>query len=161
MIESFEQTVLGQLRQRGVAARYVYLLEAEGTPFDQLVRWGDAAVSDPEQLGDASLAALAREVDGISVDKALILPLDADGNSTRVSDVVARAHRAGLEVYTWTLRPENAFLPRNLRLGGRAAAFGRWQEEYRTIMSSGVDGVFADHPDLALVARGTGVGGAA
>ncbi|WP_368499808.1 glycerophosphodiester phosphodiesterase family protein [Herbiconiux sp. A18JL235] len=161
VVESFEQTVLGEMRMRGVAARYVYLLEAHGKPFDQVARWGDAAGGYLDQLTDASLSGLAAEVDGISLDKALILPLDAEGNATRVSDVVSRAHRAGLEVYTWTLRPENAFLPKNLRTGGRAAAFGRWQEEYRTIMSSGVDGVFADHPDLALVARGTGVGGAA
>ncbi|QJU52460.1 glycerophosphodiester phosphodiesterase family protein [Herbiconiux sp. KACC 21604] len=161
VVESFEQTVLGELRMRGVDARYIYLVEAHGKPFDQVVRWGDAAVGYLDQLTDASLSQLAAEVDGISLDKALILPLDADGNSTRVSDVVARAHGAGLEVYTWTLRPENAFLPRDMRIGRSSSAFGQWQREYRTIMASGVDGVFADHPDLAVVARGGGVGGGA
>ncbi len=160
VIESFEKTVLLELRRLGVPATYTYLLEAAGAPFDVVAREGAAAAEYASHLTDAGLAALVGEVDGISVDKAIIMPRDLAGASHRTSDVVARAHAAGLSVFTWTLRAENRFLPRNYRTGHDKAAFGRWEEEFRAIMATGVDGVFADQPDLALAARG-GVGGAA
>jgi glycerophosphoryl diester phosphodiesterase len=44
-------------------------------------------------------------------------------------------------------------LTKSLRLGRDAAAFGDWQREFRLIMETGVDGVFADQPDLAIAVR--------
>ena len=41
---------------------------------------------------------------------------------TGISDLVAQAHRAGLQVVPWTLRAENAYLPRHLRRGTDARA---------------------------------------
>jgi glycerophosphoryl diester phosphodiesterase len=153
VVESFEQTVLTRLQALGLPARYVYLVEAGGTAFDLVARLGTAAPDYASQLTDAGLAVLAGEVDGISVDKALIVPRDGSGASGAVSDIVERAHRAGLSVYTWTLRAENRFLPRDLRVGTSAAAFGLWREEFALIMATGLDGVFADQPDLALEVR--------
>lgn len=37
IVESFESTVLAQLKERGVAASYVYLIEAAGRPYDLFV----------------------------------------------------------------------------------------------------------------------------
>ena len=160
VVESFEKTVLRELQERGLPARYIYLIEAGGSPFDAVLRHGAAAESYAHALTDAGLAVLAAEVDGISVDKALILPRDPLGASHHASDVVARAQAAGLAVFTWTLRAENRFLPRNYREGRAPGDFGRWEDEFRAIMATGVDGVFADQPDLAVTAR-LGVGGAA
>jgi glycerophosphoryl diester phosphodiesterase len=84
------------------------------------------------------------------VDKSLLLDAAADGGTT---DLVDRAHAVGLAVFTWTLRPENKFLSAPFRTEGEKGDFGHWQQEFRTIMGTGVDGVFADHPDLALVVR--------
>jgi glycerophosphoryl diester phosphodiesterase len=53
----------------------------------------------------------------------------------------------------WTLRAENAFLPVNMRVGDKKGAYGNWNAEFALILSSGVDGVFADQPDLAIRAR--------
>jgi glycerophosphoryl diester phosphodiesterase len=159
-VESFEQTVLGELRATGLDARWVYLLEDSGTAFDLVARLGADAPGYADQLTDSGLRTLAGSVDGISVDKATILPRDVLGVSHGASDVVDRAHAAGLEVFTWTLRAENRFLPRNFRVGHDKAAFGRWEEEFRAILATGVDGVFADQPDLAVAAR-SAVGGAA
>ena len=66
-----------------------------------------------------------------------------------------RAHDAGLEVYTWTLRPENRFLAPPHSRGSSPAAWGDWQREFELILGTGIDGVFADHPDLprALLPR--------
>jgi glycerophosphoryl diester phosphodiesterase len=146
-VESFELTVLRTLRARGIGARLVFLVDASGSPAD------DPSHSYADYLTPDGLAALAAEVDGISVDKLLLLRSDVAGNAIGVSDLVDRAHAAGLTVFCWTLRAENEFLARNLRIGRSSAAFGDWRPEYRLIMGSGVDGVFADHPDLALEAR--------
>ena len=59
---------------------------------------------------------------------------------------------AGLEVFTWTLRPENKFLTKPFRAGD-AAQWGAWRGEYESVFATGVDGVFADQPDLAIAAR--------
>ncbi len=159
VIESFEKTPLLALRGTGLPAHYTYLVEGSGSAFDAVARHGSKAPTYAEELTDEGLRALAGLVDGISVDKAMILPRDAAGAAHRASDLVDRAHAAGLDVFTWTLRAENRFLPKNYRIGKAAGAFGRWEDEFRAILASGVDGVFADQPDLALAACGS-VGGA-
>jgi len=155
-IECFEQTALGQVRGRGVDARYVYLLEAEGAAADLVARDGSSAATYASQLTDAGLARLAGVSDGtgvdvISVDKSLLIdaPTSAHPGTT---DLVARAHEHGLSVFTWTLRPENHFLAAGHRVGEADADWGDWRREFALIMSAGIDGVFADHPDLARAA---------
>jgi glycerophosphoryl diester phosphodiesterase len=147
-VECFEQTVLRQVRARGVPGRVVFLLEASGSPADLVARFGRKALPYSAHLTNAGLARLAEEVDGISVDKRLLLATDASGTVTGPTDLVARAHAVGLEVYTWTLRAENRFLARGFRRGTVARDFGDWRSEFRVILDSGIDGVFADQPDL-------------
>lgn len=168
VIEAFEQTVLGQLRDRGLAADYVYLLEKAGTPADLVARHGAAALSYASHLSDAGLARLRLAgIHGVSVETALLVraqPRDAGtarstwrpvGNGLAASDLVSRAQAAGLSVFTWTLRPENRFLPAPCRIGAAAAAHGDWLTFFTAVMRTGLDGVFADQPDLALEARAT------
>ena len=155
IVEAFEQTILSALAARGVPARYVYLIEKKGRPFDQVAALGRSAPRYAEALTDAGLDALAAgrdgfRVDGISVDKSLLFRGAADGET---NDLVARAHRRGLAVYTWTLRPENAFLSPAFRGAGAPVEHGNWRGEFGRILSSGVDGVFCDHPDLGVAAR--------
>lgn len=155
-VECFETTVLGQLRGRGIAAQYVFLLEASGAPADELAAHGRDAKPFSAYVTDAGLAELAASgIDGISVNKHLLLVPDADGRVAGTTDLVERAHAAGLLVYCWTLRAENAFLPKNLRRPGGPAEFGDWRSEFDLIMRSGLDGVFADQPDLAIEVRGS------
>lgn len=151
VIECFELTVLEALKNRGIDARYVYLLEKKGAPFDRVAAVGADAAGYVEDLGDVGLDGLAGRVDGISVDKAYLLPWTKSGK--KVGDLVARAHERGLQVFTWTLRPENVFLSKPNRAGEDRAAFGDWASEFAQIMGTGVDGVFADHADLAIAAR--------
>lgn len=148
-LEAFEESVLHKLRARGVGGDLVYLLEASGSPADLV---GQDARTYASQLTDAGLTELAGRVDGISVDKRLLLHSDK-GNTVGITTLVDRAHAAGLTVFCWTLRAENQFLGKNLRRGDASGAFGDWLGEYQLIMASGVDGVFADHPDLAVEAR--------
>jgi glycerophosphoryl diester phosphodiesterase len=155
VIESFEPTALVRLRERGIVASYVFLLEAEGRPFDLVVRDGRDAPSYASFLSAEGLDGLAGRFDGISADKRMILAPDAAGRAEGPAPFVAAAKERGLSVYAWTCRPENAFLLRGFRGGGGKAAFGDYAAEWRIIRDAGVDGVFVDHPDLgAEVFRG-------
>lgn len=142
IIESFESTVLARLRALGVAASYVYLIEASGRPYDQLVAHGRQAATYRATVTPRGLDALVGAVDGISVNKRMLL--DAD------STIVADAHARGLKVFTWTARPENAFLSAQFRGRGGKEAYGDYESEWTVIADSGVDGVFVDHADLGV-----------
>lgn len=150
IVESFEQTVLDRVRDRGVAGRRVFLAERTGSPADLVARHGAAALPYSAHLTDAGLARLARHVDGVSVDARMLFRQHRDGRVTGASDLVDRAHAAGLLVYTWTLRPENRFLPPSLQVGDDPGDWGRWAELFSIVLGTGVDGVFADHPELVL-----------
>ena len=149
-VESFEQSVLGQVRDRGILGRYVYLLESSGAAADLIAAHGAAAPSYSSQLTDAGLARLGDEVDGISVDKGRLLRT-AGGRAT-ATDLVDRAHASGLEVFAWTLRPENRFLSEPFRGAGKPAEWGDWRGEFELLLGTGLDGAFFDHPDLGVAA---------
>ena len=156
VIESFEQTVLTQLRALGIPGSYVYLLEGAGRPFDQVLALGPKAASYRHTTTPAGLDALVGRLDGISVAKRMLLepargaasPRDSPGAPT--SQLVADTHARGLQVFTWTLRPENQFLAPEFRTRGGRAAFGDYEAEWALIRDSGVDGVFVDHADLGV-----------
>jgi len=148
IVECFEQTVLEQIRARGVAGRYVFLAETRGSPADLVAKFGRKALPYSAHLTNAGLARLAQVVDGVSVDKKLLFETDAAGNVTGTTDLVQRAHAAGLLVFCWTLRAENRFLAKNLQRGTVARDFGDWRAEFQLIASTGIDGVFTDQPDL-------------
>ena len=149
-IEAFESTVLHRLRERGIRGVYVYLLEAAGRPFDLVAALGRAAPTYKATARPAGLDRLVGLVDGISVDKRMILAPDKLGRVSGPSPVVADAHDRGLRVFTWTCRPENAFLVGQYRGRGGPAAFGDYEAEWGVIRDAGVDGVFVDHADLAV-----------
>lgn len=150
--EAFELTVLEKLGARGIAGKRVFLIEASGTPEDQKLRYGSAARSYADFVTEVGLYSLSGIVDGISVDRSMIVNTDAAGRP-QSSDLVDLAHAARLEVYTWTLRPENRYLLHPNRNGRSGATFGNWWSEFELVMRTGIDGVFADHPDLAVAVR--------
>ncbi|GAA1470003.1 glycerophosphodiester phosphodiesterase family protein [Microbacterium thalassium] len=149
-IESFECTVLDELQSRGISAVYIYLLEASGRPADLVAAHGADAPTYRATARPAGLDGLVGRVDGISVNKRMILAPDKLGRITGPSRVVADAHERGLLVFTWTCRPENRFLVRSVRGPGGPAAHGDYEAEWAVIRDAEVDGVFVDHPDLAV-----------
>lgn len=159
IVESFEQMVLTRLRARGVPGRMVFLAESSGAPADLVARFGSTARTYAEHLTAAGLAALATgeggdgvSVDGVSVDKSTLLVEDASGAASGESALVERAHAAGLSVSAWTLRAENRFLHPAFRRGSAPMEYGDWLGEFRAVIGTGVDAVFADQPDLVLAA---------
>jgi glycerophosphoryl diester phosphodiesterase len=150
VIESFEPLVLRRLRERGIPAPLVQLIEAEGAPSDLRERDGSRAASYAWMLTPRGLDALAEAVDGISPDKRLILAPDRRGRVGGPAPFVAEARGRGLQVFTWTCRPENAFLLPTLRRPGDAGTFGDYEREWAVLRDATLDGVFVDHPDLGV-----------
>jgi glycerophosphoryl diester phosphodiesterase len=140
ILESFEQSVLHRIRDLGVVAPLVFLVESDGAPFDLVARDAGEARSYAEHVSEEGLARLGTEVDGVSLDKSMLLAEPA---------LTARAHEHGLSMYTWTLRPENRFLSPTHR-HGEAGEFGDYRAEWQELLRTGLDGVFADYPDLAI-----------
>jgi glycerophosphoryl diester phosphodiesterase len=108
---------------------------------------GDAAVTP------AGLREVSTYAQGIAPSRDRILLRDEHQALTGISDLVAQAHSAGLRVVPWTLRAENAFLPRHLRRGSDVRALGDLEGEARMLFALGVDGLITDSPDLAVRAR--------
>ncbi len=145
-IQSFETGNLQWLRQR-TGARLIQLLEATGAPWD----WTEAGIPAgyAEMARPEGLAQVATYADGIGPDKRLIVPLQGDGSLGPATALVADAHAAGLLVHPWTFRSEPAFLHPSY-----GADPARELQEFARL---GVDGVFADFPDVAVAAlRGAG-----
>jgi len=154
-IECFQKTILLRMRARGIGARHVYLMEFGGVAWDE-VTWaaeqGVPSLSYIDELSDAGLEALGGTFDGLGLDARFLVDIFT-GSVDAGRKIVEAAHRSGLTVFTWTLRPENRFLPLTWQVGLDQAAWGNWQGYFASLYSLGVDGVFADHPDLALAAR--------
>jgi len=132
-IQCFDPAPLRRLRLRTAAK------------LTQLVAYGSGAPPDP-----AALRAIAAYADAIGPEKTLVIPWDAQGRARTPTTLVADAHAADLLVHPWTFRAENAFLPADLRLGEAPAAHGDLTGELARMFALGVDGVFTDHPALAL-----------
>lgn len=153
VIESFELGVLDRLRAAGIPATYIFLMESEGAPADEVMAFGVEATSYERYRTDAVLALLPDRVDGISIAKADLFVRDTLGFTSGYSDLVTRAHALGLSVFVWTLRPENRFLNIRYRSSLHQAEWGHWPGEYALALESGVDGLFVDHVDLGIQAR--------
>ena len=125
-IQSFEPGNLRALRKI-TPVRLVQLLEAGS------------------QVDDGTLKTTASYADVIGPEKTLVQPVSEEGLLLAPTDLVERAHRAGLAVHVWTLRREREFLPSGYR--------GDPIQEFRRFRQLGVDGVFTDFPDLAVAAH--------
>jgi glycerophosphoryl diester phosphodiesterase len=151
-IQSFELTNLVDLRQHfGVNAPLVFLTSASGAPYD-LASTGDPTTY-AELTTEAGLRSICGIVNGIGPDKSQIIPRKSDGTLARPTTLVADAHAAGLKVHPYTFRAENTFLPVDYRVGTDTTAYGRAIDEHVRFLQTGIDGLFTDQCDVALIAR--------
>ena len=149
IVQSFETTVLRRIADVS-PVRLGQLLEAGGAPYD-LVAAGDNR-SFADLWSPAGLAEISRYADVVGLDKDLVIPRDASGRLLRPTNVAKAAHDVGLEVFGWTFRRENHFLPRDFRRGDDPWAAGDLAGEIATFLAAGMDSVITDHPDLARFA---------
>ena len=97
--------------------------------------------SDASMLDAAGLKRIAGYADGIGPEKRLLVPIAPDGSVGAPTDLLQRAHAAGLVVHIWTIRVDKQFLP--------AGYHGRGEAEFEQFRDLGVDGLFTDFPDAA------------
>lgn len=150
-VQSFEESNLRDLRRLGAKVALVQLTSSRGRPYDHV------ASGDPQTYADmttpAGLAEVAEYADVIGPDKSQILPRNAAGETGAATSLVADAHAAGLQVVPYTVRAENQFLPAQYRSSSDPNEFGDVLSELRDLFAAGIDGIFVDQPDLAVLAR--------
>ncbi len=175
-IQSFEQANLKYLRTK-TSVRLVQLVDAndvnaDGTldftpPFDRPYDWAVAGRAGrfADLLTPQGLAEVRTYADGVGPWKPYIISSvcvtvvnnacadsngdglvnDADRKLLPASTVVADAHAQGLLVHPYTFRNEQRRLASNYT--------GNPVNEYLAFYEAGVDGLFSDFPDTAVVAR--------
>ena len=151
IIQSFEPTSI-QHMSKLVGNPLVVLLDAADTrPFDFVTTGDPRTVAD--LITPKGLKEIASYAQGIGPWRELIIPTDASGNLTTPTTLVKDAHAQGLILHPYTMRNENPFLPTNLRKGTDPDGYGDVFSLYKTYLATGIDGVFSDNPDTALLAR--------
>ncbi|MEV5883390.1 glycerophosphodiester phosphodiesterase [Streptomyces sp. NPDC052020] len=152
ILQSFEPTSVQRLAKL-VGNPLVVLLSGAGSrPWDFVETGDDRTVADlvtPEGLRE-----IASYAQGIGPTLDLVIPRDPAGRLKEPTTLVRDAHRAGLILHPYTLRNENPFLPADFREGTAADAYGDVFGAYRAYFATGIDGIFTDHPDTGLLARG-------
>ncbi|MCX2561931.1 glycerophosphodiester phosphodiesterase [Acetobacter farinalis] len=115
--------------------------KGEKTTFGDLMR--------PEGLKE-----VRRYADVIGPSLTDLIPRDAQGAWLEPSTLVEDAHAAGLLVHAYTCRPENYFLPRQLRNaeGDAARNVAGSVAEIRRYLDMGLDGFFTDDPAIGRMA---------
>ncbi|MFD8214425.1 glycerophosphodiester phosphodiesterase [Streptomyces sp. NPDC059697] len=151
IIQSFEPTSIQRL-DKLVDNPLVVLLSAANTR-----PWDFVTTGDPRTVADLvkpeGLKWIASYAQGIGPTLDLVIPKDASGALTTPTTLVADAHRAGLILHPYTMRNENNFLPANFRQGTDPNAYGDAFGAFKTYFATGIDGVFSDNADTALLAR--------
>jgi glycerophosphoryl diester phosphodiesterase len=139
MIQSFEPTSLRRLSVM-TSVPLVQLVDSENAPNDFL-RTGDGRTF-LDLIEPAGLREISTYAQILAPHKDLVIPRTAGGALGEPTKLVDQAHRAGLAVQVWTFRAERRFTPAGLDLAAELARFA----------TTGIDGVFADHPDIAVAA---------
>ena len=150
IIQSFEVHNLQWLHQH-TAVPLMQLTMASGAPADFV------ASGDPRTYADlvtpAGLRGIAQYATYLGPDKNQIVPRDASNHLEAPTSLVGDAHHAGLLVAPYTFRNENDFLPADFQRGTNPADYGNAIAEYLLFFELGVDGVFSDNTDTAVLTR--------
>ena len=96
------------------------------------------------------LKEIATYAAGLGPSKELVIGRNALGQLGRPSGLVDAAHKAGLLVHPWTFRAENHFLPIDFKGGLDPRDSGDLAGEIQAFLAAGVDGLFSDHPGMAI-----------
>ncbi|MEU6244880.1 glycerophosphodiester phosphodiesterase [Streptomyces sp. NPDC047024] len=151
IVQSFEPTSI-QRMNRLVDNPLVVLLDQAGTrPYDFV------DTGDPRTVADLvtpkGLREIAGYAQGIGPTLDLIIPKKSDGTLGTPTTLVRDAHKVGLILHPYTMRNENPFLPAEYRKGSAPDGYGDPFGAFRTYFATGIDGVFTDNADTALLAR--------
>ncbi|MFC7796274.1 glycerophosphodiester phosphodiesterase [Streptomyces cinereoruber] len=150
ILQSFEPSSIQRLAKL-VDAPGVVLLSGAGTR-----PWDFTEAGDPRTVADLitpeGLRWISSYAKGIGPTLDLVIPRDAGGRLGTPTTLVRDAHKAGLVLHPYTHRNENAFLPAEFRRGTDPNAYGDSFGALRKYLETGIDGIFSDNPDTALLA---------
>jgi glycerophosphoryl diester phosphodiesterase len=157
IIQSFEPTSLQRMDELVGNPLALLLSTANTRPWDFVDSGDPRTVAD--LIKPEGLEWIASYAQGIGPTLDLIIPKDANGNLTTPTTLVDDAHAAGLVLHPYTMRNENTFLPANFRKGTDPNAYGDVFGAFQAYFETGIDGVFSDNADTALLARADFVNG--
>ncbi|WEH32552.1 glycerophosphodiester phosphodiesterase [Streptomyces sp. AM 4-1-1] len=150
ILQSFEPSSVQRLSKLVATPRVVLLSGPGERP------WDFVASGDPRTVADlvkpVGLKWMAGYAHGIGPTLDLIVPKDASGRLGTPTTLVRDAHAQGLILHPYTLRNENTFLPADFRRGTDPNAYGDAFGALLAYFATGIDGVFSDNPDTALLA---------
>ncbi|MFD8383679.1 glycerophosphodiester phosphodiesterase [Streptomyces sp. NPDC059679] len=149
-LQSFEPSSIQRLRKLVDTPAVVLLSTINSRPWDFI------EANDPRTVADLvkpeGLKWIASYAQGIGPDLSVIIPRTADGKLGTPTSVVKDAHAAGLVLHPYTMRNENTFLPVDFRRGTDPNAYGDAFGAFKKYFETGIDGIFSDNPDTALLA---------
>jgi glycerophosphoryl diester phosphodiesterase len=149
-LQSFEPTSMRRMAKLVATPRVVLLWTPDDRP------WDFRQSGDPRTVADLvtpeGLAWIASFAQGIGPLLDLVIPKDKDGRLAEPTTLVRDAHARGLILHPYTHRNENAFLPADFRRGTDPAAYGDSFGALKRYLETGIDGIFSDNPDTALLA---------
>ncbi|GGV47145.1 glycerophosphoryl diester phosphodiesterase [Streptomyces longisporoflavus] len=150
-LQSFEPSSIQRLNKLVDPPLVVLLSSAASRP------WDFVEAGDPRTVADLikpeGLRWMASFAQGIGPTLDLIIPRKPDGSLGTPTTLVKDAHKAGLILHPYTMRNENTFLPANFRKGTDPAAYGDAFGAFKAYFETGIDGIFSDNCDTALLAR--------
>ncbi|MFE2730278.1 glycerophosphodiester phosphodiesterase [Streptomyces sp. NPDC059349] len=150
-LQSFEPTSIQRLNKLVDNPLVVLLSTANSRP------WDFVDAGDPRTVADLitpkGLDEIASYAQGIGPTLDLVIPKDKDGKLLAPTTLVKDAHAAGLILHPYTMRNENTFLPADFKKGTDPNAYGDAFGAFKTYLATGIDGIFSDNCDTALLAR--------
>lgn len=150
-LQSFEPSSIQRLNKLVDAPLVVLLSSAGSRP------WDFVEAGDPRTVADLikpeGLKWMASFAQGIGPTLDLVIPKKPDGSLGTPTTLVKDAHKAGLILHPYTMRNENTFLPANFKKGTDPAAYGDAFGAFKAYFETGIDGIFSDNCDTALLAR--------
>ncbi|MGW4164832.1 glycerophosphodiester phosphodiesterase [Streptomyces sp. NPDC004788] len=149
-LQSFEPSSIQRLAELVDSPRVVLLSAATSRPYDFV------AAGDPRTVADLvtpeGLRWIASYAQGIGPTIDLILPRDASGRLGTETTLVRDAHAEDLILHPYTQRNENTFLPVEYRKGTDPTAYGDAFGVLKRYFETGIDAIFSDNSDTALLA---------
>lgn len=144
-IQSFELTNLKKLKTL-TSLPLIYLLDdADMTPYDHVMNGDKRKYQD--MVSPLALKELSATVYGIGPYKRYIVPANDKGEMQSRTTLIQDAHAVGLKVHPYTFRSEAQYLLKDYQ--------GDPQKEYLQFFELGVDGLFSDFADQAVLAKKT------
>ncbi|GGS02771.1 glycerophosphoryl diester phosphodiesterase [Streptomyces aureoverticillatus] len=149
-LQSFEPSSIQRLRKLVDAPGVILLSTASSRP------WDFVEAGDPRTVADLikpeGLKWMASYAKGIGPTLDLVIPKGPDGKLLEPTTLVRDAHAEGLLLHPYTMRNENTFLPADFKKGTDPNAYGDAFGAFKAYFATGIDGIFSDNPDTALLA---------